>query len=59
MHTKQIMKKTYIAPSIECMAYSTENMMALSIVTGSADNSTVLSNYREAVEWEEWDDDEF
>lgn len=56
MHTKQIMKKTYIAPTVECIAYSTENMMALSIVTGSADNSTVLSNGREEAEWE---DDEF
>lgn len=56
MHTK-IMKKTYITPSIECISYCTENVMALSIVEGGkADGSEVLSNGREEAEWE---DDEF
>lgn len=54
MHTK-IMKKTYITPAIECIAYCTENMMALSIVTGKADKSDVLSNERIEADW----DDEF
>ena len=57
MHTK-IMKKTYITPAIECIAYCTENVMALSIVEGGkADGSEVLSNERIEAEWD--DEDEF
>lgn len=55
MHTK-IMKKTYITPAIECIAYCTENVMALSIKDGKADGSTPLSNERIETDW---DEDEF
>lgn len=56
MHTK-IMKKTYITPSIECISYCTENVMALSIKDGKADGTLpALSNGREA---SDWDEDEF
>lgn len=56
MHTN-IMKKTYITPSIECISYCTENVMALSIINGGkADgNKPALSN---GLEEFEWDDDE-
>lgn len=56
MHTK-IMKKTYITPAIECIAYCTENVMALSIKDGKADGSEVLSNERIEMEWD--NEDEF
>lgn len=50
------MKKTYITPAAECIAFRTENMMALSIVEGGkADSSTPLSNSRVETDW---DDDE-
>lgn len=54
MHTK-IMKKTYITPSIECIAYCTENVMALSIVEGGKADGTkpALSNGREVSDWDE------
>lgn len=50
----QIMKKTYITPSIECIAYCTENVMALSIIEGSkANGSEVLSNSRNDSDWDD------
>ena len=53
MHTK-IMKKTYITPAIECIAYCTENVMALSIVEGGkADGTTPLSNSRDEMDWDD------
>lgn len=57
MHTK-IMKKTYITPAIECIAYCTENVMALSIVEGGKADGTLpaLSNGRDN---SDWDEDEF
>lgn len=51
---KETMKKTYITPAVECIAYRSEKMMALSIIDGGkADASTVLSNSREASDWDE------
>lgn len=56
MRTNNKMKKTYITPAAECIAFRTENMMALSIVEGGkADGSTPLSNSRVETDW---DDDE-
>lgn len=59
MHTK-IMKKTYITPSIECIAYCTEHVMALSIVEGGKADGTLpsLSNGRADSDWDFYDDNE-
>lgn len=48
------MKKTYITPAVERIAFRTENMMALSIVDGGkADGSTPLSNGRDESDWDD------
>lgn len=48
--------KKYITPDVEVLNTETTQMMALSILTDDADDSTVLS--REDAEWDIWSDND-
>lgn len=49
------MKKKYIAPVVEIQETEASQMMALSLQSGAADNSDVLSRDNE---WDIWSDEE-
>lgn len=51
------MKKNYTTPSIEFVAYCTENMMALSLLEQKANDTDALSNNRTSSIWDEETDD--
>ena len=50
------MRKMYIAPAVEINETTTASMMALSLQSGAADGSEVLS--KEKNDWNVWGDDE-
>ena len=50
------MKKTYSVPSQFAVELQANNMMAVSLVGGTADGSTVLG--KENDDWELWDDED-
>lgn len=49
------MKKTYMAPLVEINETQVEQMMALSLQSGAADNSEVLTKPEE--DWNIWSED--
>ena len=49
------MKKMYITPAVEINETQAEQMMALSLQSGAADNSEVLT--KETADWNIWNED--
>ncbi len=49
------MKKTYIAPALETVNVQTQQMMALSLLEGTADSSDAL--VKSGGDWDIWGED--